>query len=390
MAAASAYGATEGDRDKASVLVERGLNRARAGRFAEAAELFQNALRLYPDPAILHSLARAHEELGHLGEAYDAFHKALAMDPAYLYAEDARKRIQDLVKTLRATHAFLRIRSTPSKVHVFVRRGEDILAGHLITPFERWVPAGVLEVSGERPGFESVRSTVTVAAGDDASLELVLRPVQRKGFLMVNASVAGARVLVDGNEVGRTPYGPTAYGAGAHTVRVEADGHEPQQVSIVVVPDEEARVSLTLVSLTEAPGRGSGASGGDMMGGVLLGASAATLVGSVLIHTAGFTMADNARAKFEEVAQYNSNQEHDAAVAAHERGMELVDKAMAQQLIAVVGYGISAILAGVGTVMLLDDGEPPGSDEPGFVTSAVTPTFVVSPDGLFVGATWRF
>ena len=128
-------------RQQAESLVETGLRFARSGEFADAVEQFEAALKLYPSAEIMHSLARAHEELAHLSEAHHWFGKALETAPGYLYAEDARARIEKIEADLRKTHGLLHIRSIPTQARMSIS-ADDYQAKHLTAPVSRWIPAG--------------------------------------------------------------------------------------------------------------------------------------------------------------------------------------------------------------------------------------------------------
>lgn len=70
------------------------------------------------------------------------------------------------------------------------------------------------------------------------------------GSLRVVSEPPGARVLVAGKELGRTPLESTLL-TGEHLVRAELDGHIPVERGVRVQAGEEARVSLSLRALAE-------------------------------------------------------------------------------------------------------------------------------------------
>jgi serine/threonine-protein kinase len=76
-------------------------------------------------------------------------------------------------------------------------------------------------------------------------------PVEAEGRLTVETSPAGARVLVDGAEVGRTPLRNAQVARGEHELRVELEGHLAQERTITVEPGES--VAIPLVLEREAP-----------------------------------------------------------------------------------------------------------------------------------------
>ena len=115
---------TDEDRAAAAERVEVGLRQARAGHFREAIDSFEAALKFYPSPEIMHSLARSHEELGNLAEAHGWFQKALETKADYVYSEDARSRLKAIELGLKATHGRLHVRTTPTQARITLTSGE--------------------------------------------------------------------------------------------------------------------------------------------------------------------------------------------------------------------------------------------------------------------------
>ncbi|MEC9072638.1 MAG: PEGA domain-containing protein, partial [Myxococcota bacterium] len=240
MCATTAHGEDDSAaRAEAETLVENGIRFARSGDFNGAIDQFEAALKLYPSAEIMHSLARAHEEAGHLSKAHSWFEKALSTTPNYLYAEDARERIYAIESRLRKTHALLHIRSTPAQARVSISAGEH-KARHLVTPVSWWVPAGAVRLSGERSGFEPRDQDVTVQAGEVRTVELVLTPIQAKGFVTVTASEVGAVVKVDGQKVGTIPLGTLTLTEGTHIIEVQGADGSTMTRTVTIIANEAA------------------------------------------------------------------------------------------------------------------------------------------------------
>ncbi len=155
----------------------------------------------------------------------------------------------------------LLVRSTPSGAEVFVngeRRGVSPLA-------IRDLPLGAYAVRVGRAGFEPAQQRVVLEAGRPArALEVTLvrlapaaaasspaRAATASGTLLVESRPAGARVFVDGVDVGRTPVTVPATSAGDHAVRIELAGYLPISTTTRVEPGIRARLAVTLT--TERP-----------------------------------------------------------------------------------------------------------------------------------------
>ncbi len=151
----------------------------------------------------------------------------------------------------------LLVRSNPSAAEVFVngeRRG--------VTPLAlRDLPLGAYAVRVTRTGFAAAEQRVTLDAGRPSrALQVALQrastpaaetaPVAptTPGALVVDSRPAGARVVIDGREVGRTPVTLDGLAPGAHAVRIDLAGYLPITTTAIVEPGARARVAVSLTS----------------------------------------------------------------------------------------------------------------------------------------------
>lgn len=370
--------AQTGERERAEALVQEGLGKARAGKFKDAVKDFEDAFKLYPNAEILHNVARAREELGQLADAHAAFAKALEMDPAYTFAEDARKRISSLEAKLRKSHGLVHVRSIPSQVEVKLMQGERTVASHLVTPVSRWVAAGTLEVRGEKTGFERGSLGADVKAGEDLDLELVLVPVVTKGFLTVTSNVDGAEITLNGRSFGKTPLAATPYPAGSYTLRVEKPGLTAFETVLLIEPDKVSNVAAELLdpeAIARKKKKEDGGGNRGVVAGILLG------TGGGLGLVAGIFQLAAADAAKDANAVPNSGLPED-----DKKFNELADRAESLQSIA-VATGVVA-LGAVGTglwFLFADDGE---EEATGATTFA--PAVAPLPGGAAAFAVVRF
>ncbi len=156
------------------------------------------------------------------------------------------------------------VRTTPGGAEVFVndeRRG--------VTPLAlRDLPFGAYTVRVVRAGYRPVEQRVAIDAGRPArSLEIALArvgtatstaspaatppaqtPAAAPGSLLVESRPAGARVFVDGVEIGMTPVTVPRLAIGAHSVRIERPGYRPITTTARVEAGERTRVAVTLTA----------------------------------------------------------------------------------------------------------------------------------------------
>lgn len=80
-------------------------------------------------------------------------------------------------------------------------------------------------------GYHDLEQAFTVGAGGEA---LVLRLEKRPGLLALDTAGVDARVLVDGEEKGRSNAGPVEISAGTHRLRLEAERYRTLEQDLVV------------------------------------------------------------------------------------------------------------------------------------------------------------
>lgn len=353
---------------KAQKLVEAGLKDARAKRFEAAVKNFDAALKLYPHPEIAHNLARAQEESGRHVAAIDAFKRALDMDSAYTFAEEARRRITALDTTLRKTHGVITVRSTPEQVALTLHAGGQMLAGHLTTPVVRYVPAGGFRINASKAGFLDTEHLGDVAAGADTTIDLVLRPVPKKGFVTVTADAEGAEVFIDGQPVGVTPLEGFAITAGRHALTIKAQGRVPYDASFEVTPNEEAHIGAVLVLAEGA----ESATDLGLIGGILLGSGGGVAAVATTLWIFAIGKAEDAR---------------EASIQGDQALWEDASSSV-QVLEAGAWVSAAAALALIGTgtaLLILDEDDEEASDTVNWM-----PLVVPTEGGVGVGALVRF
>ena len=71
----------------------------------------------------------------------------------------------------------------------------------------------------------------------------------------ISVNVAGARVLVDGREVGPTPVSGVSVSPGSHRIRVEKEGYEVYEKQVRVEPDRTFSMQVYLDSAKPKRGR---------------------------------------------------------------------------------------------------------------------------------------
>jgi PEGA domain len=111
--------------------------------------------------------------------------------------------------------------------------------------------AGTHTIDAAAPDFTSDHRDITVVAGVPQTVSLKLTAIPRTGRARIAATQLGARVAVDGREIGAAPV-DVELGAGGHRVEVTAPGFAPN-VSELVVAAGQARDVMIVLDLPPPP-----------------------------------------------------------------------------------------------------------------------------------------
>ncbi len=142
----------------------------------------------------------------------------------------------------------LSLSSTPSGAQV-------LLNGRVVgaTPLSLELLPGTYNLELRRSGYEPLRTTVTIQAGQVTRLNLALVATPPPtGVLSVDSTPRGAQVLVNGRQVGTTPLDLTL-NPGRYTLELRRSGYSPFRTTVVIQPGRTTRLSIALVSLAPPP-----------------------------------------------------------------------------------------------------------------------------------------
>lgn len=144
---------------------ERGIALFDAGDARGALAEFQRAYDLSQRPSLLFNLAATHQSLHEYPEALDALRRFLTAD-AHLHARQ-RRDAERALRELEALVARLRVRRDPPDAAV-------TLDGRPLAGDETLVGPGAHTLNATAPGRATLRVEVTVASGDDRTVQLSL------------------------------------------------------------------------------------------------------------------------------------------------------------------------------------------------------------------------
>jgi len=143
---------------------------------------------------------------------------------------------------------YLRVLSNVPGASVYVDDREVGAMGAI--PFANPLATGEHHLWVEKPGYETVERDVELGLGDDITVSVDLERLPY-GRLRAVSNVRGAKVYVDGEEVGVTPFEGNV-DAGVHRVRLAADGMKDWEQDVDIERGQETPIR---VRLRPAPSR---------------------------------------------------------------------------------------------------------------------------------------
>ena len=242
--------ADEASVERVEELKKRGNQAMLDLNYAEALDAYTAAIGIAPDDATLYyNLGRAHQAR----EDYPA-----ALDALDVFAQKATPevkarvpKLEQLIADVRSRVGTLAVRCTETLTDATVAIGDkSTLTGCSTAPktVRISVPShtAVLDVrlSAERFQSQSVRVAVE-GGGPVVQVALVVLAKATSGTLLVRATPLDARISIDGIERGNPPL-EVPLPAGAHTLDIRADRHDPSHVPVVVEAGRTKDVRIDL------------------------------------------------------------------------------------------------------------------------------------------------
>lgn len=222
------------------------------GRYDEALSHFLAAQEAAPSVRTLYNLAVCADAARRPAAAFAWFEEYLAGgDDDATRRADAEQRMARMRRSL----ALVRVTTSPAHATLYVDRRELGAWGR--SPRTLVLAPGEHVIEVELEGYEPASVTVTAVVGEERSASAELR--RRTGTLHVEANV-GARVIAAGVE--GAAGSDLSVPIGEHRVRVEAPGHEPEELSVRVREGATERRRVRLVPLPAPQGRLLVATGG--------------------------------------------------------------------------------------------------------------------------------
>ncbi len=105
-------------------------------------------------------------------------------------------------------------------------------------------------VEGTADGYENAEERIMVEPGNQRIVSLELRPRERAaGRIIVNSSVPGAEVTVDGENRGTPPVVVDTPNAGTHAIVVQANGYQDFRETCTTAPGRDCEIEARLAPI---------------------------------------------------------------------------------------------------------------------------------------------
>ncbi|MCX6698412.1 MAG: PEGA domain-containing protein [Methanomicrobiales archaeon] len=141
------------------------------------------------------------------------------------------------------TTGSLSVSSTPSGATIVL---DGINKGTTPTTLNG-ITAGSHAIILKKSGYADYSASVTVTAGQTASISATLGGQQATGSISVSSTPPGATILLDGINKGTTPTTLNGISAGTHTIVLKKSGYPDYLANIIINAGQTASISVSLV-----------------------------------------------------------------------------------------------------------------------------------------------
>jgi hypothetical protein len=243
-APAPALAQSASDKERASELKKQGDAAMVSLRYDEAIEAYTRAYGITGDPALLYNRGRALQGLGNFPEALEQLEAFKQQASPALKARVPA--LESLIVEVREKIATVLILSNAKGARILVRSkvvGTTPLGGHIK------LNAGPALIEVEAEGYQPFKKTVDLPGGGEIEIEAKLTPKSKMGLLTVRSPVPGARVFIDGKTAGNVP-AERSVPAGTHKIKVEREGYETAETTVVVNAGDKKQMTVELKEKT--------------------------------------------------------------------------------------------------------------------------------------------
>lgn len=204
---------------------------------------FDAAYAISREPIVLYNMGLTYKALFRYQESVEALNRYLTEGGARApgISRDKKSEVERLVAEMKSLLADVTIVRQPA--------GATIRIDGRVTTLG---PGGVVQlasgphvIEASAPDFVAGRREITVVAGTAQTISLVLAAIPRSGHVRVAAAQIGARISIDGRDLGPAPVEADLL-AGGHQLDVVAPGFAPSRSELVVAAGQTRELTISL------------------------------------------------------------------------------------------------------------------------------------------------
>jgi PEGA domain len=229
---------------RARKLFIKGVRSFARHQYPDALALFLASWKIKPKSIVLYNIAMCYKALFQYRRAITAFRQYIARRGKKLQIWK-RRQITRSISRMTKKLGRLKLGVFPAGATVRVD-GRKVGRAPLATVV--LVDPGRRTVEVAARGYQTIRTEITVTAGQMVSMGIRLQPAVRVGKVVISSRAEGARASVDGGKLKALPL-TLELKVGHYKVRVAAPGHSAQLLTVVVRPGEIARHNVGLIPL---------------------------------------------------------------------------------------------------------------------------------------------
>lgn len=228
---------------------QQGVALFKEQNFDAALAEFLGAYGISGEPIVLYNMALTFKALFRYSEAMDILERYLAESAAHGHpvARERRAEVESIIAEMRSLLADVTIVLTPPDAALRIDGRPMSLDVQGIVK----LPAGSHVIEAGAADHAAGRREITVVAGTAQTVSLDLVAIPHTGHVTITAAQIGARIAVDGRDLGPAPV-TIELAAGGHQVEVGAPGYAPTRSELAVAAGQARTVNIVL-QLPPAP-----------------------------------------------------------------------------------------------------------------------------------------
>lgn len=204
---------------------------------------FQGAYAASGQPIVLYNLGLTFKALFRYSDAVDSLDHYLKESTARNEAvtPERRAEVEGIIAEMKSLLAEVTLMVQPPQATIRVD-GRPVTMG--IEGIVK-LAAGTHSIEASQADYTTDHRDIIVVAGVSQSLSLKLTPIPHTGHVKISASQAGARVAVDGRDLGAAPV-DVELDAGGHHLDVTAPGFAANNSELAVAAGQSRELAITL------------------------------------------------------------------------------------------------------------------------------------------------